>query len=117
MFPICKGDENRGYGIGHFAHIEPIWGIYSNHPLTDPNVYEDDVLVHGSDWQTGPKHLGYFRPFNSLPDGLKMEGNCKNAGSGFGKNEMYPCVYDKITYGNSITGIIDTENQTLPLSL
>ena len=33
----------------------------------------------------------YYRRIDSLDDSLAMEGNCKRAGAGFGKNEMYPC--------------------------
>ena len=31
----------------------------------------------------------YYRPLDSLADSVAMSGNCANAGSGFGKNEMY----------------------------
>lgn len=47
---MCKGDEHNAYGLGPFDHIEPVFGLYSNHPLTDEEVYDDDYLVHGSDY-------------------------------------------------------------------
>ena len=56
-----------------FGHVEPVWGIYSNHSLDDPTVYPDDVLVHSSDQDLNP----YYRPFHTLQDTPKMEGNCR----------------------------------------
>ena len=67
-------------------HVEPMLGIWSNHSLDDLTVYDDDVILHFSDQDTEP----YYRPMSTLQDDLGMMGNCKNAGSGFGKNEM--CV-------------------------
>lgn len=116
-FPICKGDSHDAYGLGPFDHIEPIFGLYSNHELTDETIYDDDVIQHGSDWEVGPVHLGYFRPFNSLPDTKQMDGNCANAGYGPGRNEMYPCIYKELAYANAVTGIIDPKNIAKPLSL
>lgn len=95
MFPMCKGDSHTGDGISTFDHIEPIWGLYSNHNLNDPAVYEDDWLVHGSDYSPdGNMNKGYYRTFNSMVDTKEMNGNCKHAQPGWGKNEMYPCIYD-----------------------
>ena len=90
-FPICKGDEHICYpdscpNGGACDHVEPMYGIFSNHSLDDPEVYDDDIILHASDQDTAP----YYRPISSLDDDLSMEGNCANAGSGFGKNEMYP---------------------------
>ena len=87
-FPICKGDSHECYpdscpNNGHCDHVEPMWGLFSNHSLDDPNVYDDDYILHASDQDLAP----YSRPLNSLDDDLQMEGNCKDAGSGFGKNE------------------------------
>jgi hypothetical protein len=33
----------------------------------------------------------YYRPFKTLQDSTNMTGNCKDAGAGYGHNEMYPC--------------------------
>ena len=32
-----------------YGHVEPVVGIQSNHPLTDPTVYDDDVVLHFND--------------------------------------------------------------------
>ena len=117
-FPICKGDSHECYpescpGGGHTDHVEPIYGIYSNHPLSDATVYPDDVIVHASDQDFEP----YYRPLLSLPDTLAMDGNCASAGSGFGKNEMYPCFTADMTYGLAVTGFNVTGGVLLPVAL
>merc|ERR1712216_1085625 len=43
-----KGDP--AHLLGLYDHIEPVWGIYSNHSLDDTVVYPTDVVVHGSDY-------------------------------------------------------------------
>lgn len=70
---------------GGFGHVEPVWGIYSNHSLDDPTVYPDDYLVHSSDQDLNP----YYRAFHTLEDTPAMDGNCAIAQKGFGRNEMY----------------------------
>lgn len=105
-FPICKGDPHDCYpgscpNGGTCDHVEMIYGLYSNHPLSDPNVYDDDVIVHTSDQDLEP----YFRRINSLDDTVAMNGNCKAAVPGFGHNEMYPCFDSSVTYGLAILGL------------
>eukprot|EP00936_MAST-01D_sp_MAST-1D-sp1_P002341 g2341.t1 len=115
-FPICKGDEHQCYegscpNGGEIDHVEPMFGIFSNHSLDDAEVYDDDVILHASDQDKEP----YYRAMSTLEDDLSMEGNCANAGAGFGKNEMYPCFDKKVTYGLAVTGLAVTG--TLPVSL
>ena len=45
------------------------------------------------------------------------EGNCKGAGAGFGKNEMYPCFDQSVTYGMATTGLNVTGMGALRTSL
>lgn len=92
-------------------HIEPVFGIFSDKPLTDDSVYDDDWILHASDQD----YMPYYRKMSTLEDDLSMNGNCKHAGSGFGRNEMYPCIYDQVTYGLAVTGL-DVQG-TLPVSL
>jgi len=115
-FPICKGDGHDCYqgscpNGGQCDHVEPMFGIYSNHSLDDQTVYSDDWILHASDQDYEP----YYRPISTLEDTLSMQGNCRHAGSGFGKNEMYPCFDDHVTYGLAVTGI--NVQGTLPVSL
>jgi hypothetical protein len=117
-FPICKGDSHDPYrddipNGGAYDHVEPMWGIGSNHPLNDATVYDDDWILHGSDQDLEP----YYRFMNTLEDDLSMQGNCKNAGSGFGKNEMYPCFYEKVTYGAAVQGLKKTGNLPVVLNV
>lgn len=104
-FPMCKGDSHKAYveggdnpNGGAYDHVEPMWGIGSNHPLDDPTVYDDDWIVHGSDQDFEP----YYRFMETLEDDTTMEGNCRDAQAGFGVNEMYPCIYDQVTYGVAV---------------
>lgn len=115
-FPICKGDPHICYpgscpNGGHADHVEVMYGLFSNHSLDDPNVYDDDYIVHTSDQD----YLPYFRPIHSLQDSILMEGNCKHAGRGFGRNEMYPCFSEGVTYGLAVTGLAMSSNATTPL--
>jgi len=116
-FPMCKGDgpfcPYRGAcpNGGVISHVEPMWGIFSNHPLDDETVYDDDVVLHASDQD----QLPYYRPMSSLQDSPFMLGNCKNAQPGFGRNEMYPCFDESVTYGLAVTGL--AVSGTLPVAL
>eukprot|EP01062_Namystynia_karyoxenos_P083164 TRINITY_DN9513_c0_g1_i1.p2 TRINITY_DN9513_c0_g1~~TRINITY_DN9513_c0_g1_i1.p2 ORF type:complete len:380 (+),score=154.50 TRINITY_DN9513_c0_g1_i1:130-1140(+) len=115
-FVMCKGDGHVPYpgsnpNGGHFDHVEPVWGIGSNSSLSDDTVYDSDWLVHGSDQDLYP----YYRTFGSLADNPKMEGNCKNAQPGVGRNEMYPCLDDQVNYGIAVTGL--AVSGSLPVSL
>ena len=115
-FPMCQGDSHVCYPLscpngGSCDHVEPMYGIFSNHDLSDPNVYDDDWILHASDqdFQT------YYRPINSLDDTTAMNGNCKNAVPGFGHNEMYPCFDSSVTYGLAVLGL--NVSGILPVSL
>eukprot|EP00520_Triparma_pacifica_P015815 CAMPEP_0118636354 /NCGR_PEP_ID=MMETSP0785-20121206/2575_1 /TAXON_ID=91992 /ORGANISM="Bolidomonas pacifica, Strain CCMP 1866" /LENGTH=346 /DNA_ID=CAMNT_0006527469 /DNA_START=38 /DNA_END=1078 /DNA_ORIENTATION=+ len=108
QFVICKGDHHNSYGPFWnpvpYDHVEPFFSMYSVAP--DDDVRDDDIVVHGSDYSPdGKDNFGYFRSFNSLLDDLDMQGNCADAGSGYGKNEMYPCIYSEQTYGTAISAI------------
>jgi len=116
MFPMCKGDAHLPYNGsnpngGRFDHVEPLWGIGSDHPLDDDKVYGSDWILHGSDQDLET----YYRTFDSLQDTTAMDGNCKDAQAGFRRNEMYPCLYDQVVYGLAITGLLT--KGTLPTTL
>ena len=38
-----------GLPYGLYSHVEPVVGILSDHPLTDENFYDDDVVLHYTD--------------------------------------------------------------------
>lgn len=116
-FPMCKGDSHNCYGGGpcpgggHVDHIEPVFGIFSEHPLSDDTVYDDDWILHASDQDLQP----YYRKMSTLEDSSAMQGNCLDAQPGFGFNEMYPCIDEQVTYGLAITGL--AVEGALPLTL
>ena len=34
-FVMCKGDDHENFGaVGTYDHLEPFWGVYSNHDLS-----------------------------------------------------------------------------------
>eukprot|EP00729_Bicosta_minor_P014220 gene14220-10148_t len=114
-FIMCKGDSHNCSSAGNWDHIEPVWGIYSNHSLTEVDedgsvvAYPDDVVVHGADYGAlgaveGPR---LYRTLASLPDTVRMDGNCALAQAGVGKNEYYPCIPNTADYGIAITGNAD----------
>ena len=139
-FPICKGDDHQCYpgarvprlcrrlidvatpacplcadscpNGGECDHVEPVYGIFSNHPLSDPVVYADDYILHASDQDLQT----YYRPIESLNDSLAMTGNCLHAQPGYGRNEMYPCFDTDVTYGLAVTGLA-TAGPILPVAL
>jgi len=99
-------------GGGAFDHHEPIIGIGSNHDLSDPTVYDDDWLLHFSAQDLMP----YYRNFSSLEDGLRMTGNCKEAGTGYPDREAYPCFYEQVAYGLATKGFA-LDVPTLPVHI
>jgi hypothetical protein len=116
-FPLCKGDGDSCYSPsacpngGMCNHVEPIFGIFSDKALDDETAYDDDWILHASDQDSLP----YYRKLSTLEDSTSMNGNCAKAQAGFGKNEMYPCFDEKVTYGLAVTGL--AVKGTLPVSL
>lgn len=103
---LCSGDPHNTYGQSEYDHIEPVFELYSQHPLSDTTVYPSDVLGHGSDWDQNV----YYRAFDTLIDSPKkgdvLTGNCSKATPyGGGPNEAYPCLMDDINYGYAVTGL------------
>ena len=49
--------------------------------------------------------MPYYRAMSTLEDTTDMDGNCAAAQPGFGKNEMYPCIDEAVTYGLAVTGL------------
>jgi hypothetical protein len=91
-----------------FGHEEPVFGIYSKHPLTDTSTYyDDDVLVHGSDYCAGSHVEGprNYRLFSSLPD-EQMRGNCAHAQGTIGQ---YPCINEQQNLGFAVLGPVEEE--------
>jgi len=91
-----------------FGHEEPVFGIYSKQPLTDTDTfYDDDVLVHGSDYCAGSNTEGprNYRLFSSLAD-EHMSGNCARAQGTIGQ---YPCINEQQNLGFAVLGPVEEE--------
>merc|ERR1711964_631937 len=71
---MWNGQEYPIYNLtppaGMYGHVEPVIGIQSNHPLSDTEVYDDDVVLHYTDGGVNTVH----RVISTLP--------CKWAGMG-----------------------------------
>jgi len=104
--------------LGHYDHIIPVWGIYSNHDLRDPAIYEDDYIVMASNYgDDGANNFGYVRQLNKMVDGLAMDGNCKNAQKDVEKSEAYPCFDKDEDYGVAVKGLRDPNNVLMRTSV
>ncbi len=105
-------DTDPDAGQPDYDHIVPVTGIGSNHPLADPNYYADDVLYFSDNGLWGdPKNPRYnfsfaFGPFQAT----RQEANAKTA-------SIYSLSNDASNYGIAITGIMDLNNDTLPVRL
>lgn len=84
-----------------------MWGILSNHSLNQSDYYDSDVIIHGANYGAGGSVEGasLYRTMASLPDTRQMDGNCKDAQKGIGRNEFYPCIQTERDFGWAITGI------------
>ena len=71
-------------------HAESVVGYFSDHPLSDPNVYPNDLIQHYS----GNDLLSYFRRVDSW-----VEPNCTKGVSGGSE-----CIPEKNPYGYAILG-------------
>ena len=100
FFSFLSSPLSSTPGGGAFDHHEPIIGIGSNHNLTDTTVYDDDWMLHYSNQDLMP----YYRRFDSLEDGLHMNGNCQNASTNYPNREAFPCFYNQVTYGLAVSG-------------
>jgi len=82
-------------------------GILSDHPLSDENFYDDDVILHYTDADTNT----YYRTMASLPGDYMVLSRCP------GHDYVgYPCINKQRGFGWSIQGFLD-EASSLPVSL
>jgi len=101
-YPVYKGLK---YGL--YSHVEPVVGILSDHPLTDEEFYDDDVVVHYTDADTNT----YYRTMASLPGDYFLFARCP------GNDYLgYPCINKDRGFGWAMQGFLD-EKESLPISL
>jgi len=96
------------YPYGFYSHVEPVYGLYTNHPLNDEQWYPDDYVAHSTDADS----FTYYRTFDSLPANVDARNNSLCGEKYLG----YPCIYVRWGFGWAITGVSDTM-PGLPLSL
>ncbi|CAK9081843.1 unnamed protein product [Durusdinium trenchii] len=97
-----------GLPYGLYSHVEPVVGILSDHPLTDENFYDDDVVLHYTDADT---HT-YYRTMASLPGSYRNFSHCP------GHDYVgYPCINQERGFGWAIQGFLDKESRPLALSI
>ena len=71
--------------------MEPVLGIYSDHPLNDTKWYPDDYVVHGTD----AKRYHYYRTFASLPTNVSASDQSLCPEDYLG----YPCIWSQRGFG------------------
>merc|ERR1712130_177930 len=105
-----NGQNYPIYGLtppaGMYGHVEPVIGIQSNHPLTDEEVYDDDVVLHFTDGGMNTVH----RVINTLPGdwaGLNKPAKCHSG--------RY-CI-GQWSFGWAIKGFNDGRSDALPAAL
>lgn len=103
-YPVYPSLPKNNY----YAHVEPVVGIMSDHPLNDTEWYPDDYVVHFTDADMHP----YYRSMESLPDNTNYTGNCKSS-----PYLGYPCINEDYGFGWAIDGLQDGRGDALPASL
>jgi len=96
-----------------YDHMEPVWGIQSKHPLSDPTVYPDDVFAYN--FGVGLKRL--YRRVDSLFDKNDVPtGFDKNKGNNCTMTTMECLFYDQ-NWGYAIKGLMDPKKKSIPTSV
>lgn len=107
---MWSGQSYPIYGLtppaGLYGHVEPVVGIQSNHPLTDAEVYEDDVVVHYTDAGVN----AVYKTIVTLPGTWGGVGERADCGAG----NRY-CI-GPYSFGWAIKGFVD-DKEGAPASL
>lgn len=107
---LFYGNTNPQSGDPDYDHIVPVTGIGSNHPLTDPNYYSDDIIYFSDNglWGTSSNPSYFFNyPFGSFQANRRVA-NAKNG-------TIYSLNNNASNYGIAITGVMDQRGDTLPV--
>ncbi len=88
---------------GFYSHVEPFYGIFSNHPLNDTAWYPDDYIQHS----TNADPFDYFRRFDSLVADVS---SANQSLCPAGVYNGYPCVYERWGFGWAILGLADAKD-------
>jgi len=105
MLPSGHFPVYPGLPFGDYSHIEPIVGIMSDHPLTDEEFYDDDIIVHYND----NDDTTLYRNMSSLP-GQFTWGVAQCPGGGdFPESEM--CLHPQYVFSWAIMGFEGDRSQ------
>ena len=105
-----KTDPNAG--DPDYDHIVPVYGIGTNHSVTDPQYYGDDLLYFSDNglWGT-PSNPPYYFCFSfDAFQASRKEANSKNG-------TIYSVSNDGTNYGIAVTGVKDLDGDTLPIRI
>lgn len=103
-----KKDPNAG--DAEYDHIVPVFGISSDHALTDPHYYGDDTLTFSDNGLWGdasnPPYIFSFS-FDAC-QATRKQANARNGA-------IYSLSNDGSNYGIAIIGIMDLKGETYPV--
>ena len=107
---LFYGNTSSTAGDPDYDHIVPVTGFSSNHPLTSTSYYSDDILTFSDNGLWGnPSNPPYIF---SYPIG-SFQATRKEANSKTGA--IYSVTNDASNYGIAVTGVMDTDHDTLPV--
>ena len=98
-YPVYPGLAPYGF----YSHVEPFYGIFSNHPLNDTAWYPDDYVRHS----TNADPFEYFRRFDSLVAWVSPANHSLCAQ---GSYQGWPCVYERWGFGWALLGLADDKD-------
>lgn len=107
---LFYGNTNPDAGDSDYDHIVPVTGIASNHSLTDPAYYADDVIYFNDNglWGSAANPPYYFNfPFGAF-QATRQQANAQSG-------PVYSLTNDASNYGIAITGVMDLNHDTVPV--
>jgi hypothetical protein len=112
---LFYGKTNANAGDPDYDHIVPVTGVASNSPLTNPATYYSTNVITFNDnglWTgtpSGQPQYVFSYPFGSF-EATRKQANAENG-------NIYSVSSDGSNYGIAITGVIDQDHETVPVSV
>jgi hypothetical protein len=112
---LFYGKTNPNAGDPDYDHIVPVTGVASNSPLTNPATYYSTDIITFNDnglWTgtpSGQPQYVFSYPFESF-EATRRQANSKTG-------NVYSVSSDGSNYGIAITGVIDQDRETVPVSV
>lgn len=102
--------SNPHAGDAEYDHIVPVTGIGSNHPLSDPNYYSDDLLSFSDNGLWGNYPIYHFSYAFGAFQASRRKANAM-------RGAIYSLSNSGSSYGIAITGVVDLNGDTLPVQV